>query len=51
MKGKRGMEVEVLAWFIIAAFVLIVLLVSYFILKDKGIGAIDFVKNMFRFGR
>lgn len=51
MKNKRGMEMEMLAWWIIAVTVLVILLSAYFILKGKGVGAIEFIKNMFRFGK
>ncbi|MEM4325746.1 MAG: hypothetical protein QXU40_00385 [Candidatus Pacearchaeota archaeon] len=46
---KRAIEVEILAWWIIALVILIVIAIGYFILKEKGIGALDYLKNMFRF--
>ena len=49
-RGKKGIESEVMVWWIIAIVVLAVMLVGYFILKSRGIGAIEFIKNMFRFG-
>jgi len=42
---------EFLGWWIIAIAVLIIMLIGFFILKGKGIGAIEYVKNLFRFGR
>jgi len=49
--GKKGMEMEILGWWIIALVVLAIMLIGFMILKGKGIGAIEFIKNMFRFGR
>lgn len=49
--NKRGFEMEFLGWWIIAIAVLIIMLIGFFILKGKGIGAIEYVKNLFRFGR
>ena len=48
--GKKGMEMEVLGWWILALAVLGVMLAGFMILKGKGLGAIEFIKNM-RFGR
>lgn len=49
--GKRGFEIEVLGWWILALAVLGIMLAGFIILKGKGIGAVEFIKNMFRFGR
>ena len=51
MRNKRGLEMDMLGWYIIGALVLIVALVSYFILRDKMSGAIEFIKNIIRAGR
>ena len=54
MKKKwfvKGMEMELIGWWILALVVLAVLLVGYFILQDRGIGAIEYIKNLLRFGR
>ena len=48
---KRGMEIKMLAWWFLAIAVLVVMLGAYFILKSKGIDAIEYVKNIFRFRR
>ena len=48
---KRGMETEMLGWWIIAIAVLVIMIIGYMILKGKGISAIEYIKNMFRFGR
>ncbi len=50
-EDKKAMETEMLGWWIIALVVLAIMLIGYFILKDKGVGAIEFIKNLFRFGR
>ena len=50
-KNKRGMESEMLGWWIIALVALVILIVGYFILKSKGIDALESIKNIFRFGR
>ena len=51
MKNKRGLEMEMLGWWIIGAIVLIVVIISYFTLKAKGIGALDFINSLFRLRR
>lgn len=48
---KRGMEIEFLSWWIIGIAVLIIMIIAIFILKDKGINAIDYLKNLLRFGK
>ncbi len=50
-KSKRGMETEMLGWWIFALAVLVIMIGGYIILKGKGINAIEYIKNMFRFGR
>lgn len=51
MKNKKGMEIEALAWWIIAVIILIVLIVGFIILRQKDVSAIEFIKNLFRFGK
>ncbi len=46
---KKGMEMQMMGWWIIAIAVLIIMLVGFFILKDKGINAIEYVRNILRF--
>ena len=46
---KRGMEIEMLTWWIIGFVVLVVVVLSIIILRGKGVSALDFVKNLFRF--
>lgn len=49
--GKKGaMEMEQIAYWIIGFIVLVIVVAGYMILRGKGGGALDFVKNLFRFG-
>jgi len=49
-RGKKGMELEVLGYWIIGIILLIILVVASIILRGKGGEAITFIKNIFRFG-
>jgi len=49
-RGKKGIETEMLGWWIIAIVVLVIMIAGYIILKGKGIDAIEYIKNLFRFG-
>jgi len=49
--GKRGMETEMLGWWILAIAVLVIMAGGLIILKSKGINALDYIKNLFIFGR
>jgi Na+/melibiose symporter-like transporter len=46
--NKRGVVSEYLPWILIAVAVLAILMIAIFILKDKGVSAIDALKNLFR---
>ena len=48
--NKKGMELEALGWWVLAIAVLVLVLAGYFVLQNKGVGAIEFLKNLFRFG-
>jgi len=48
--NKIAMESEISGW-LIALAILVIMFGAYMILKGKGTGAIDFLKNLFRFGR
>ena len=51
MRGnKKGMEIATIVGIIILVVFLVISVVGYMILKSKGINAIDFIKNLFRFG-
>ena len=49
--GKQGIETEMLGWWIIAIVAMIIFIGGLIILKSKGINAIDYIKNLFIFGR
>ena len=48
-RNKGDIELETLAWWIIALVVLVIVVFGLFILKGKGIGAIECIKNIFTF--
>lgn len=49
--GKKGdMELETIAYWIIGLAILVVVVIGFMILKNKNLGAVEFVKNLFRFG-
>ena len=50
-KRKKAMETEMLGWWILAIAVLAIMLGAYFIFKETGFDAIEYIKNMLRFGR
>jgi len=45
---KRGIVTEYLPWILIALAVLVILTITIFVLKEKGISALDAIKNIFR---
>lgn len=51
IRNKKGIEMEMLAWWIIALAVLVIMFLAYMILRGRGIGAIEYIQNLFRFGR
>ncbi len=51
MKNKKGMEIEILVWIIIAVVILVVMVAAFMILKNKDAGFVEFIKNLFRFRR
>lgn len=50
MVKNRGGEVEVdaMIWWIIGIVVLVLVVILFFILKDKGINLLAYVKNLFK---
>ena len=46
-KRKRGIVADYLPWLLIAIAVLVVLMISIFILREKGISLIDKIKDLF----
>ena len=49
--GKLGMAIEMVGWWIIAIVALVIILTIIFFLSGKGTSAIDYIKNLIRFGR
>jgi len=47
--NKRGIISEYLPWLLIALAILVIILISIWVLKDKGFSVIEGIKNMFRF--
>jgi len=51
MTNKRGaLEWDTLIPWLIGIGVLILMVILYLILKGKGVNAIDYIKNLLRFG-
>ena len=49
-KSRKGVVAEYLPWLLIALVLLVIVLISIFFLKDKGVSLIDQIKNLFRRG-
>ncbi len=49
--SKARIELDVMGWWILGVLVLVIVLAAIFILAKKGQGGLDFLKNIFRFGR
>ena len=49
LRNKKGIEIEMLGWWLIGLGVLVVIMIGIFVLKGKGNSAIEFIKNIFRF--
>lgn len=47
---KKAIVTDYLPWILIALAVLVILSIAIFVMKDKGISAIDSIKNLFRGG-
>lgn len=48
MNNKKGVISDYLPWLLIAIAVLVILMITIFLLKGKGISLIDQIKNLFR---
>jgi hypothetical protein len=48
---KKAIELEMLGWWIIGLAVLVLIIIGIVILKGKGFAALDYIKNLFRFGK
>ncbi|MEM3112904.1 MAG: hypothetical protein QXI33_00575 [Candidatus Pacearchaeota archaeon] len=51
MKNKKGIEIEVLGWWIMAIVVLVIILLAGIILINKGQGGLSYFRELFRFGK
>jgi len=50
-KKKRGMEMEMIGWWLIGLAILVIGFIGIMIFKGKGEGAVEFLKNLFRLRR
>jgi len=46
--NKKGIVSDYLPWLLIAIAILAILLIFFAVLKDKGVGLIDKIKDLFR---
>ena len=46
-RNKLGVVTEYLPWLLIGIAVLVIIMITIFVLKDKGISAIDKIKSLF----
>ena len=51
MKKRAEFALDQMGWWIIGILVLAIVLGGYMVLKSKGDGAIEYVKNLFNFGQ
>lgn len=49
LKNKASFELENIGWWILALVILGILIIGILIFKDKGLSAIDFITDLFRF--
>ncbi len=47
--NKKGMELDMLGWILIAVVAMVILLFVIVILSGKGTRAIEFIQNLFKF--
>lgn len=47
--GKKGIELDMLGWWLIGLVVLVIVVIALILLKDKGAGAIAYIQDLFRF--
>lgn len=48
--NKKGVVTEYLPWLLIAIIILVIVVISIFFLKEKGVSLLDQIKNLFRRG-
>jgi len=51
LKNKKAIELEMLGWWLLGLAVLVVVIIAIMIMRGKGQNALDFIKNLFRFGK
>jgi hypothetical protein len=49
-KSRKGVVAEYLPWLLIGLVLLVIVLISIFFLKEKGVSLIDQLKSIFRRG-
>ena len=50
-KNKKGMELEMLGWWIIGLIAFVIVVLAIMMLKGKGFSAINFLKELFKYGK
>ena len=48
--GKKGLELEMIGWWILGLAVLVLVILGIVVLTGKGTGAIDYIKKILRLG-
>ncbi len=52
MRKKKGaMELDLIGWWALGIGILAIVLWGLFILKGKGVGGMQYLSNLFRFGK
>lgn len=51
LKNKKGLIEDYLGWILITAGFLIVILIGIAIIAGKGSNMLEYIKNLFRFGK
>ena len=49
LKKKAEIELDVMGWWILGLVIFVVIVFAIIILTSKGQGALDYIKNIFRF--
>jgi predicted membrane channel-forming protein YqfA (hemolysin III family) len=50
MNSKKAMEIEYLIWLMIGIVILVAGVILYVVASKKGIGIVEYIKNIIRFG-
>ena len=48
--SKKGLELEMIGWWILGLAVLVLVILGIVVLTGKGTGAIDYIKKILRLG-